>query len=121
MATKPTDIPVDVYLAPMGVPGQPLPPTKLMRPTPLEKFHGRYGRRKELGEIRAAVEKHPMIAEGNYEVRGVNWGSRPDGTEVAVVTVQETSPKPQPPARPIAPPVQPKRTAVSRRHATKRR
>jgi hypothetical protein len=117
MATRATTIPVDVYLVPPSVPGQPLPKSELMRPTPLAEFVGRYARRKELKEIWEKVASSPLVADKGHKVTAVNWGERPDRNPIAVVTVMQGEAGPQPPARPIAPPVQTRRTAIARRHA----
>ncbi len=121
MATKPTTIPVEVYLVSPGVPGQPVPKPVLMRPTPLDQIEARYARNTDLKMIRQKVAEHVLITEPGHKVTGVNWAEKEvDGKTVQIAVVYVRQGTPQPPAKPIVPPTPGRRTAVSRRHAKRR-
>lgn len=104
MGTKNEKIPVEVFEV---LPYDPATPTapggKLMRPTPMEYFEGRWAR---IATKRAL--KDQLEAAGHF-VKSVNWAENPRRIVVYVTS------NPTPPARPAPPPpAKPRRTAVSR-------
>jgi hypothetical protein len=111
MATRVTTIPVECYEVPAYNPRDPeASKPVLMRPTPMEKFEGRFGRESERRSVRAE------LVEKGHDVQSVNWGQRKgDGADCLFVYIRQ--PGTVAPSKPIPPPPQTRRSAVSRRHA----
>lgn len=106
MSSKVTEFDVTCFqLIPSADPMRPT--VRPMRPSPMERFTGRFGRREDRRKVRTE-----LTAKG-HSVHSINWG---DNALVVYIWAMGGEPSQQaaPPAE-IPPKV--RRTATSRRHA----
>jgi len=112
MATIESEIPVLCYELPHYDPTNPAGlKAKPMRPSPLEIFTGRFGRKSDKRRAREQLQ------DAGHKVHAINWGKHPETSAdclVVYIWAKDGAP-PEIPEKPQLPPPRARRSATRRR------